>query len=385
MSTYLSYSTQWLEKHNAIHTAKEICQQPDIWQQVWQQLEQQTDWQQFLRPLLADPDLTIILTGAGSSAFVGSTLAPWLREQTKLNVQAYGTTEIVASPKQYLLPHCKTLMISYARSGNSPESVAAVHLANELIDDCYHLFITCNPNSALTDLVQNSDRVHELVMPNGTHDLSFAMTSSVSSMMLATIITISHTFNPVKKQQVSEISTICTEQLTMWQMLTKQLAKQSYQRIVYVGSGCFTGLAQETALKVLELTAGKIATRYDSTLGLRHGPKFIIDNNTLVVCFLSNDQYTRQYDYDLFNELCHDNIARNVLAVSGLSAQSDNILSLNFIGNDIWLVFPYLLFGQMLGFETSLALEFGPDNPCPTGEVNRVVKGVTIYPLTDKS
>lgn len=46
--------------------------------------------------------------------------------------------------------------------------------------------------------------------------------------------------------------------------------------------------------------------------------------------------------------------------------------------DDIWLLFPYLLFTQMLAFEFADA-GADPDNPCPTGEVNRVVKGVTIY------
>ena len=32
----------------------------------------------------------------------------------------------------------------------------------------------------------------------------------------------------------------------------------------------------------------------------------------------------------------------------------------------------------------SLSLGITPDNPCPTGEVNRVVKGVTLYPYTLK-
>ncbi|EGU60644.1 tagatose-6-phosphate kinase AgaZ, partial [Vibrio nigripulchritudo ATCC 27043] len=48
---------------------------------------------------------------------------------------------------------------------------------------------------------------------------------------------------------------------------------------------------------------------------------------------------------------------------------------------EAWLCFPYILFCQMLAFEKSLHLGLGPDNPCPTGEVNRVVQGVTIHPF----
>lgn len=383
MNQYLGYSSEWLEKHGAEHTAKEISQQPQIWLKLWQELAaSQLQWQTFLKPLLADPDLEIILTGAGSSAFAGVSLAPWLRENTGYNIKACGTTEIVANPLQYFSKHKKTLLVSYARSGNSPESLATVKLADQLVPNCYHLFLTCNPNSQLTSYAGHSQRICEVVMPEGTNDISFAMTSSISSMMMATLLLLSNTDFNSAKDSVQHIAHICEEHLTKWQGITKSIATQSPSRIVYVGSSCFTGIAQESALKVLELTAGKIATRFDSTLGLRHGPKFMVDNKTLLICFLSNDTYTRQYDRDLLNEITNDGIAQQVIALSGLTDEHKNILALNATIEDCWLIFPYLIFAQMLAFEQSLAFGLCPDNPCPTGEVNRVVKGVTIYPYS---
>lgn len=380
MNKYFDYDVDWLNQHNAIHTAKEINQQPDLWQNLYLTLKKnQSLWQNFLTPLLADPNLEIILTGAGSSAFAGTTLAPWLRQKTGLNVHAYGTTEIVSNPLQSLSPHKKTLIISYARSGNSPESVAAVHLADQLVSDCYHLFITCNPNSALTRYAEKSNKIFELVMPEGSHDISFAMTSSISNMMLATILVLGYDNYQDAEQSLEQMIKTCRDKLTEWQPVTKRIAKQSFERIVYVGSGCFMGLSQEASLKVLELTAGKIATRFDSTLGLRHGPKFMVDKNTLVVCMQSNDTYTRQYDIDLFDELNRDHIAKSIIGLSGKKTDDSNTYSLDSDLDDIWLIFPYLIFAQMLAFETSLAVGLTPDNPCPTGEVNRVVKGVNIY------
>ncbi|MCX8587770.1 MULTISPECIES: SIS domain-containing protein [unclassified Gilliamella] len=385
MQQYLNYSKEWLEQHGAIHTAKEICQQPKIWRDLLQLLSQrQPQIETFLTPLLADPNLVIILTGAGSSAFGGVALAPWLREQTKRNVYAYGTTEIVADPLQYLSAHKKTLIVSFARSGNSPESVATVKLADQIVSDCYHLFLTCNPNCALTDYANqknNAQRILQLVLPEGTHDLGFAMTSSISSMILATLLLLGGIDTHDANDAVMKIATICEHQLLNWQTITKQLAKKNHERVIYVGSSCFTGTAQEAALKILELTAGKIATRFDSILGLRHGPKFMINEKSLVVCFFSNDAYIHQYDIDLFNELEHDRIATDVLALSGQQSTHKQILSVDCHLSDCWLIFPYLVFAQMLAFEKSLSVGLPPDNPCPTGEVNRVVKGVTIYPF----
>ncbi|WP_294826157.1 SIS domain-containing protein [uncultured Gilliamella sp.] len=385
MQQYLNYSKEWLEQHGAIHTAKEICQQPKIWRDLLQLLSQrQPQIETFLTPLLADPNLVIILTGAGSSAFGGVALAPWLREQTKRNVYAYGTTEIVADPLQYLSAHKKTLIVSFARSGNSPESVATVKLADQIVSDCYHLFLTCNPNCALTDYANqknNAQRIFQLVLPEGTHDLGFAMTSSISSMILATLLLLGGIDTHDANDAVMKIATICEYQLLNWQTITKQLAQKNHERVIYVGSSCFTGTAQEAALKILELTAGKIATRFDSILGLRHGPKFMINEKSLVVCFFSNDAYIHQYDIDLFNELEHDRIATDVLALSGQQSTHKQILSVDCHLSDCWLIFPYLVFAQMLAFEKSLSVGLTPDNPCPTGEVNRVVKGVTIYPF----
>lgn len=385
MQQYLNYSLDWLKQHNAQHTAKEICQQPQMWRNVFQLVSQkQSELQQFLQPLLADPDLEIILTGAGSSAFAGVALAPWLREQTHRNVRAYGSTEIVTDPLQYLSPNKKTLLVSFARSGNSPESVATVKLADQLVPNCYHIFLTCNPNCTLTEYAATSDssaRIFKLIMPEGTHDLSFAMTSSISSMMMATLLIFGNFDKNTAEKAVMEISDICEQKLTSWQAITKQLANEPCERVVYVGSSCFTGIAQEAALKILELTAGKIATRFDSILGLRHGPKFMVNQQSLVICFFSNDPYIRQYDTDLFNELVHDKIAKNVIALTAQSSQDKQIISVDSSLADCWLIFPYLVFAQMLAFEKSLCCGLTPDNPCPTGEVNRVVKGVNIYPF----
>ncbi|QBY44542.1 D-galactosamine-6-phosphate deaminase AgaS [Arsenophonus nasoniae] len=121
-----------------------------------------------------------------------------------------------------------------------------------------------------------------------------------------------------------------------------------------------------------------MATRYDSTMGVRHGPKFFIDKETLVIILLSQQAYCRRYDLDLLNELKQDGRAKNILALSSLP--DSNAIELNTKLADIWLIFPYLLFLQLIAVETSLFLGLSPDNPCPTGEVNRVVKGVHIYP-----
>ncbi|MBB1582403.1 SIS domain-containing protein [Serratia sp. OS31] len=381
MNGYFAYDAGWLEQRHALHTAREIWQQPDLWQALHRQLqEQQALWQPFLAPLLANPRLQIVLCGAGSSAFAGRALAPWLREKTSRDVVAYGTTDIVANPHQYLDLTRPTLLVSFARSGNSPESVATVELADQLLPESYHLMLVCNPDSQLAHYAHQRENVCSLVMPQGSNDQSFAMTSSFSCMMLSAALLLGPHSLAEAQRPLATMVARCRELRETLQPQVKALAVSGFRRYITLGGSCFTGLAEEASLKMLELTAGQIVTRYDSPLGLRHGPKFMVDDQTLVLLMFSSGDYARQYDRDLWNELHRDGLAMQMVGLTG-SAQpvSDMMLNLHHAEDDVWLLFPYLLFTQMLAFESSLALGMSPDNPCPTGEVNRVVKGVTIY------
>ncbi|ANM80876.1 SIS domain protein [Serratia marcescens] len=305
---------------------------------------------------------------------------PWLRERTGRDVVAYGTTDIVANPLQYLDPDRPTLLVSFARSGNSPESVATVELADQLLPESYHLMLVCNPDSRLAQYAHQRGNVCSLVMPQGANDQSFAMTSSFSCMMLSAALLLGPTSLEAAQAPLNAMVQRCRTLRETLQPQVKALAASGFRRYITLGGSCFTGLAEEASLKMLELTAGRIVTRYDSPLGLRHGPKFMVDGQTLVVLMFSHHDYARQYDRDLWNELQRDGQAMQLVGLTGeRQPLADALLHMHDAADDIWLLFPYLLFSQMLAFESSLALGLTPDNPCPTGEVNRVVKGVTIY------
>ena len=164
-----------------------------------------------------------------------------------------------------------------------------------------------------------------------------------------------------------------------------------YNRIVYLGNIGLKGVAQESALKTLELTAGKVATMYDSELGFRHGPKSIIDDNTLTVAYLSDDEYRRRYELDLVKEMAHQRKGNKIAVVynhdcEGIEELADYPIQIK-VGADmenVLLGLDFILFAQTIALMKSLSLGITPDNPCPTGEVNRVVKGVTLYPYTLK-
>lgn len=383
MSSVLGYELPWLEQRNGVHTAQEISHQPQLWRALSTILEEQYEAiRDFLTPLLEQPDLRIILTGAGTSAFVGDAAAPFIQEGLRFQVESIPTTDLVSNPEQYLDPSRPTLVVSYARSGNSPESVAAVALVDQLVPHCHHLFLTCNRDGELSHYARTAQNACCVIMPEGSNDKSFAMTSSFSCMLMSTLTLFGGQSPKQWHEQIEVVAALCEAKLEQWESAIKALASQPYERLIVIGSGGFAGLAREASLKSLELSAGKVMTAFDSSLGFRHGPKFTINDKAVVIQLLSSDAYTRGYDLDLFNEIRRDKQALAHIALSELSLNEDDVFEFGRLDlGDQWLCFPFILFCQMLAFEKSLQLGFGPDNPCPTGEVNRVVQGVTIYPF----
>lgn len=369
-------------------TEKEIRQQPDSWRRSLNNIDNiRTAIDNFLAPLLHKTDLQIILTGAGTSAFIGDIISPWLSRQTGKNIRAVPTTDLVTNPSDYLNPTSPLLLISFARSGNSPESVAAVELANRLVPECYHLIITCNKAGNLYKNAQQRHHAFALLMPAETNDRGFAMTSSITTMMASCLAI----FAPavINSGTFHDVASRCQAILTSLGDFNQDIfGHGAWKRIAYLGSGGLQGVARESALKVLELTAGKLAAFYNSPTGFRHGPKSLIDKETLVVIFISSDPYTRQYDLDLLAELRRDKQALQVIAIT---AESDaNIVSGPTIllppsrpFNDVEQAFCFLIYAQVFALTQSLAIGNTPDTPSANGTVNRVVQGVIIHPWND--
>ncbi|KXF80367.1 SIS domain-containing protein [Enterovibrio coralii] len=380
-----SYSAEWLAQHGAEYTATEIAQQPNLWRQLAVVLaNRDANDNAFLAPIFAQSTLRVLLTGAGTSAYAGDALAPWLRTQG-MDARAVATTDIVSNPTEYLDANVPTLLVSFARSGNSPESVAAVTIADQVVNNLWHLILTCNEQGELYRYALTHDNALCHLMPEGSNDKSFAMTSSFTCMTLAAMALIGRIPRDTFSQRVDSIATVVETGMTEWTHTANSLADKDYQRLVILGSGGLAGVARESSLKSLELSAGQVATTFESSLGFRHGPKFMIDEQTLVIQFISSDSYTQQYDIDMYREIHANSQAMHQLALTvgnpaGLDGDVVSVSDTAF--SDVWLTFPYVVFAQMLAMSKSLQLGYSPDNPCPTGEVNRVVQGVTIYPFS---
>jgi tagatose-6-phosphate ketose/aldose isomerase len=393
MTTSLGISADQFEQEGAGHTAREIVQQPTVWRETGEKVRSyREDADAFLRPLLEKRDLRVVLTGAGTSAFVGEILASALSRKLERRVDAVATTDIVSNPNEYFAEDRPTLLVSFARSGNSPESVAATELADQCLSECHHLVFTCDSTGRLYNDHSGTDRSLALLMPEATNDQGFAMTSSFTSMILSAWLILG---NSEPEDLVERLATAAERLLSTRSEDIQGLASSGYERVIYLGSGPLKGLAHESALKMLELTAGAIVTSFESPMGFRHGPKSILNERTLAIVYVSEDPYTQRYDLDLLSELQQSMRPGSLIA---LTASPDSVTdsvsdSVSSDEHSVWglgglegvedpeLAIPSVLVAQLLGLYSSLALGLTPDNPFPDKEVNRVVEGVKIYPL----
>lgn len=380
-----------MKQTSSTNTLKEIYQQPTTWKKTLSQITESKDSiKAFIDQVIKCDDFDVILTGAGTSEFIGNSLYPYLNKELNYKIKSYGTTDIVASPENYLSKDKPTLLISFGRSGNSPESIGAVQAASAVCKNLYNLFITCNKNGALSKMAKELDNCYAINLTDETHDQSFAMTSSFSNMYLAAYLC----FNIDKlSEKTTVINDICSSVENFlnsgYDVAKKIVDEYNFERIVYLGSNILKGISQESSLKMLELTAGKTVAVFDTPLGFRHGPKSIINDSTLTVVYVSDDKHTYKYELDLIKEISNQRKNNELVIVSNkpsdeLAFLADYIIPYNIKSNinNAELGLAYITFAQTLAVLKSLSIGLTPDNPCPSGEVNRVVKGVTLYPYT---
>jgi tagatose-6-phosphate ketose/aldose isomerase len=301
------------------------------------------------------------------------------------NCKAVSTTDLVTHPESFLSTKKKVVLISFARSGNSPESIGTVNIANEICDNIVHIFITCNKDGELAKMA-NPNNTLLLLLPPETNDVSLAMTSSFSTMMLACLLVMNIFKIEDQLAHVQSLSRNTQNILDNYASKLKEIAERQFKRAIFLGSGELKGIAEECHLKLQELTDGNVICKYESFMGFRHGPKAVINERTILIYLFSDDDYVFQYEKDLVEQINSNN---QVVAQIAVSQSKVEFKDLKFdlevvINNDFSVTseydsISYVLVGQLLGYYKSMALGLNPDNPSISGNISRVVEGVTIY------
>jgi len=241
LSPLLTLSSNYIRENGAIFTATEIKGQPALWNEILDNFIQHQDIiHSFLLNAYKEVD-NIILTGAGTSAFIGLSLHGTFFRNTKIITQPIATTDIVSNPQDYFNNDQTSLLISFARSGNSPESCAAVELADKFAKKCFHLIITCDENGELAKY-NSSNPTHVFVLPETANDKSLAMTGSYSGMLLTGLLVASIQLSKENKQHV-ELLMEAANNIMAAAALLNEIAQKDFKRAIFLGSGALFGTA----------------------------------------------------------------------------------------------------------------------------------------------
>jgi tagatose-6-phosphate ketose/aldose isomerase len=369
------------------HTAAEIAQQPKTWPGTLALCQQQ---QVELRAFLAaQAGLPVLLAGAGTSDFIGRSVERLLEERWRAPVRAVASTELLTGMDEWLRVEEAALCISFSRSGDSSEGVAVIEEMMDRFGNVAHLVITCNANGAMAKLAAGRSRsAYALVLDPATNDRGLAMTSSFSNMVVAGQALAYFDDLDGYGTRLQQITKSAESLMPRAADAATKLAKSGFARMCFLGSGALKAAAAESALKVQEMTAGRIFTMSQSFLGLRHGPLSFLDRKTLVVAYLASDERTRAYETDLLRELGDKQLDVTIAATGfGLGFEiremADVTLELGPEGSvvpDVLRPPLDVIFGQLLGLFCSLEAGLKPDTPSPSGAISRVVSHVKIHP-----
>lgn len=383
---YLNIEESELKASGALLTAKEIAGQPQLWNKIFDQLiREQKEIGLFLDNVLKITG-KIILTGAGTSSYIGYSVEGVMQRKLGITTVSIPTTHLVSHPTDYFEKSVPTLLVSFARSGDSPESLAAVNLADAHIDQCFHLVITCNAGGDLAKF-RAKTKSYVVLLPPEANDKSLAMTGSYSGMLLAALLLANYKDIEGQADFVKTITGYGNDLLGK-SILKKieGIAELDFDRAVFLGSGPLFGTAVESHLKLQELTDGDVVCKNDSYLGFRHGPKAVVNGRTLLVYYFSNSENVLRYEMDLVEGMAIGKKPLKQVAVSTKPIVGISVDTLIVLGEgtsdhvpEEYLAVSYILFGQLLGLFKSLSLRLEPDSPSKSGAISRVVKGVKIY------
>jgi tagatose-6-phosphate ketose/aldose isomerase len=383
------------ESRGTLYTPHEIARQPSTWQQTYRICaERRPELSEFLRAagIGADQEFRpasrpiVFLVGAGTSDYVGRALTPLLHRLWGCEVWAVPSTDLLTNVEDLVFADRKYLWISFSRSGDSSEGLAVLESAIEKYPKVRHLVVTCNKQGRMAAVCKaQPDRTYLLALDDSANDRGLAMTSSYTNMVVAGHC-LAHAFSPdAYEDTFSTLLRAGEHFLDRAQEVAAGIAQEEFSKACFVGSGVLRAVGTESALKLLELTAGKIHTLSESTLGLRHGPMSALDGDTVFVSFLSQDARRKHYELDLITEVRRKKLVKLQVTVTPdatnqLGQVADHVLSLDAPSLlDEYRAPVDVMLAQLLGLFCSLKLGLQPDCPSPNGAISRVVSHVNIY------
>lgn len=392
LATILMLSDSEREAKGLVHTPQEIIQQPDTWGRTYENLLQLAPHlETFLKGAGVFNDVqsrpSVFLIGAGTSDYIGKTVAPLLRRRWQCEVRAVPSTDLLTCVDDHVVRGKSYLWISFSRSGDSSEGVAVLEAALKQRPEIHHLIVSCNRAGRMARMVSERGNICQVILDDEVNDRGLAMTSSFSNMVVA-----GHCLAHIQDltaygATLRALIEAARRFLPAAAEFADRAVADGFRKICFLGTGALHGVAVESALKVLELTAGRIVSFSETFLGVRHGPLSAIDQETLVVGFVAGETGRRSYELDLLQELREKKLAKGIVVIAPKISLNDEkimrkigaVVPLELAVADCYRPPVDVFIGQLLGLFASIKLGLKPDTPSPGGAISRVVSRVRIY------
>jgi len=367
------------------HTLREICQQPWTWLRTCDQMIASHDsLREFTRGIRS-----LAFTGSGSSEYVGDCVRVPIQNELGIVAESISGGALLLDGAKALPVDRPGVLVSLARSGNSPESVGAVRLLVDSVPDYKHLVVTCNAHGGLAKAWNGHKNVRVITLPPETNDESLVMTSSFTNLLLAARF-LGMLDRPADYRNLCEsLSGIVQDLIRTHFDTIHGVASTDFRRVLFLGSGTQFSAAREAALKMLEMSSGRITTMCETFLSLRHGPMSFVHKDTLVVCSLSSHPTTRAYELDLLSELDRKQLGLSKLIIGENVPESavrfgDEVIHCPGLAKlgDNEAATVYVVVCQLLSFFRCLEEGLQPDSPSEGGVINRVVESFPLHTLS---
>ncbi|MCZ7554338.1 MAG: hypothetical protein B6D39_08035 [Anaerolineae bacterium UTCFX2] len=253
---------------------EEITHQAEAWQQAFERVTERTDEiRDFWRE--AQPD-QVLFTGCTSPYYAGVSAAIGLEQQLGISVRAVPCNEFIQFPDAYLTRKANPVMIVLSRSGLTTEALWMVEEFNKKHPG-RTILLSPRENSPLSRLTRLN--IH---FPKGD-DAALPQTRSLSSMYMAAL-----TLNAIISGFDADLDDLRAAPEAFTSILQNAepvvrevIESRQISRVFFLGAGPLYGIVREATLKVMEMSF--VPTFCYPFLESRHGPRSLMDANTLVL------------------------------------------------------------------------------------------------------
>lgn len=275
---------------------EDIKSQASAWEAALAAVESQAE---DLEKFFAEKPGELLFAACGSPYYLGLANATLWRELLGLHVTVVPSSEIMLFPETVLPTAGRPVLLIASRSGETTETVRAAETFAKRFPG-HTILICCRSESRMGRLADLA-----IVIPEG-NEVVIPQTRSFSSMYLAAQYLVALLDDDAElADALRRVPDLLPGLLDRWEPVVKRAAEADWDSAVFLGGGPLYGVAVEATLKLTEMSLSSAVAYH--TLEVRHGPRSVIDERTLVVGLgsLRGAPYERQVLAELAEETPH--------------------------------------------------------------------------------